>query len=484
MFRNIVIKEMLNSVYDFRFLIALVLCLIFIPLGFYITLSEYEQRLSEHNNSVSMYNERVQGLINQDLPAEGYRPPSPLAVFALGLENHIPNKIITSRDGITRYVNERGINNPVSLLFGEIDFRVNVSIILSLLALIFSYNIFSGEKEQGTLRQIISNSISRTELLLAKITGIFSMLLMPLIISIITAILVIVRMGDFHLIQGEYFPKFITVLIVSILFVFCIFNLGVLVSTWTRRSITSIIILLLIWLMYVIAIPKLSPLIAQIIYPVKSQEVVTVEKQLLMSNLGKELSQKRDILFKNILQEYGVNPNVFRYFSNKKRTANENKALENYEDRRTQLENEYNDFIGNEISKIESNYRNRRNIQITIAMNLSRLSPVSCYNYIVSELSGTGIHEIDNFMAQAYRYQIEVEKEIYDKFKIEHYGIFNILRKPENRSELQVPQLNNYAFLNITQVFQYIWIDLFLIILYIILFFSAAYVSFLRYDVR
>jgi len=483
MFANIMIKEMINSVYDFRFFIALTLCLIFIPLGFYITFSEYEQRFSEYNDSVSMYNERVQGNAYQDISVEGFRPPSPLTVLSLGLENYIPNKVIISRDGLPRYVNERGINNPVSLLFGEIDFLVNISVIMSLLALIFSYNIITGEKERGTLSQIVSNPVSRTELLLAKTTGSFIMLLIPLVISIIVGILIIVRMGDFYLLQGESLPKFITVLIASVLYVFCIFNLGILVSTWTRRPVTSIIVLLLIWLIYVIAIPKLSPLIAQMICPVKSQEVVNIEKQLLMSNLDEELELKRYTLYNDVLRENGVNTDEFRYFGGKT-TDIQTKALEAFAEQRNQLENEYSVLIANENAKLETDYRNRRQKQITIAMNLSRLSPVSCFNYIVSELSGTGIHEIDNFVVQAQRFQAEVQKEIYDKYKIEHFGSMARVSKPKNRSEVLIPQLNNYKALYFTQILKHIWVDLFLIIIYIIIFFSVAYVSFLRYDVR
>ncbi|MFC1490607.1 ABC transporter permease, partial [Candidatus Latescibacterota bacterium] len=443
MFKNIMVKEMINSVYDFRFFIALTLCLIFIPLGFYIAFSEYEQRFSEYNNSVSMYNERVEGKAYDDIPVEGFRPPSPLSVLSIGLENYIPNKVITSRDGLPKYIDERGINNPVSLLFGEIDFLVNISVIMSLLALIFSYNIITGEKERGTLSQIVSNPISRTKLLLAKTAGSFIMLLMPLIISIIVGILIVMRMGDFHLLQGENLPKFMAVLFVSILYIFCIFNLGILVSARTRRPVTSIIVLLLIWLIYVIAIPKLSPLVAQMISPVKSQEVVNIKKQLLMSNLRNEFSLKKKNLYNNILTENGVDTKKFLYIGGET-TDVEEKALRLFAEQRDQLESEYNTLIANENAKIDTDYRNQRQKQITIAMNLSRLSPVSCYKYIVSELSGTGIHEIDNFVAQSHRFQAEVKKEIYDKYKIESYGTHDIVRKPEDRSAVVIPQLSNY----------------------------------------
>ena len=372
------VKEMINYVYDFRFIIAFTLSIIFIPLGFYVTLVEHEQQLAEYDNSVSMYIERAKSLISEDIPVEGFRPPSPLAALALGLENYIPNKIITSRDGLISFVNTRGINNPVSLLFGEIDLLLNISVIMSLIALIYSYNIMSGEKERGTLSLIVSNSISRTKLLLAKITGSFIMLLIPLLFSIIVSMLIVLAMGNIHYFQGDNFPKLIMVLLVSVLFVFCIFILGTLISSMTRKSVTSIVILLLIWLIYVIVIPKLSPLVAQMIYPVKSLEVVNNEKNLLMSNLNDELSLNVHNLYDDIMKDNGVDAEKVLYIG-REMTDIESKALSNFTEQRDQLENEYEGLIAAEVSKIETDYRNRKQSQLTVSMNISRLSPVSCY---------------------------------------------------------------------------------------------------------
>ena len=60
----------------------------------------------------------------------------------------------------------------------------------------------------------------------------------------------------------------------------------------------------------------------------------------------------------------------------------------------------------------------------------------------------------------------------------------DIVRKPEDRSKIQLPQLNDYKPLPFYQTLRYVWIDIFLVVMYIIIFFSASYVSFLRYDVR
>jgi len=53
-----------------------------------------------------------------------------------------------------------------------------------------------------------------------------------------------------------------------------------------------------------------------------------------------------------------------------------------------------------------------------------------------------------------------------------------------DQKELPVPQLNEYQRATLAENFGAEWVDIVLLGLYTILFFTGAYVSFLRYDVR
>ncbi len=71
------------------------------------------------------------------------------------------------------------------------------------------------------------------------------------------------------------------------------FDLGVLVSTLTHRSITSIVVLLFVWTVFVLSVPKISPMVAEILYPVESQQIENLREALVRKNLEAELDQRR-----------------------------------------------------------------------------------------------------------------------------------------------------------------------------------------------
>lgn len=478
------VKEIRNAIFDSRFAIAVILCVVFIPLGMYVTVREYDRNVSDYDESLKMYREKTEGNITEELEAEGFRPPSRLTLFAVGLDQYMPNKVVTTPNGLTRLINERGLDNSVSLLFGRIDLLFYISIIMSLLALIFTYDSISGEKELGTLKQIIANPVSRLHILAAKITANHVLLTVALGIGLLAGIVVLAATNKLYLVLGDNVPKFILIIIASLIFISGMINLGILVSTRTGRSSTSLVILLLFWLLFVLAIPKISPLIAQVIYPVESRQVVDIEKSLVMTTLKDELFNKTFTLFDNSLHNHGLSPRTFRFNPGKQMAAHEQAAFDEFISQRNDLQKEYDDRITSTLEKIEADYWAKRNTQNLIAANISRLSPVSCYNYIVSDLSGTGIHEINNLIKQAQRFQSSVKREIYDLFKIEHYGSSVRHHQPDNIDELEVPQMNDYTYLNTEDALRHTWIDFLLLAIYSILFFAAGYVSFLRYDVR
>ena len=118
---TLILKEIHETIINMRFLIATLLCLVLIPLGMYVSLREYEQRFADYQDAMNLYQDRSEGRVHADFAAEGYRPPSALSIFSVGLEFFLPNKVVTSRDGQFKVLNETGINNPQSLISGKID---------------------------------------------------------------------------------------------------------------------------------------------------------------------------------------------------------------------------------------------------------------------------------------------------------------------------------------------------------------------------
>ena len=153
MFRVLLQKEIHDSLLSLRFTVALILCLILIPVGMYVNLKDYEKRLNSYQQSTQIYQREhpIENSVSRG-GAKGFRKPSLFSIFSVGLEYHLPTTVHSNpEDGIS-FSNDRGVDNPHSMLLGKIDLLFNVSIVISLLALLFTFSSVTGEKEMGTLK--------------------------------------------------------------------------------------------------------------------------------------------------------------------------------------------------------------------------------------------------------------------------------------------------------------------------------------------
>jgi len=487
MLRTLIGKEVLETVLDLRFVIVTVLSVVLIPLGTYVGRKDYERRLANYHREHQMYRQHYGDKVGANVSAEGFRPPSPLSIFASGLDPFIPDKAVTSRSGLVRAVKEPGIDNAEALLFGKADFLFNVSFIVSLAALIFTFNRISGEKERGTLRAMISNSTRRTDVLLAKVVANYVTLLMPFTVALLIALLILSTSPDISLMSAGSLPALAAILVVTFLFILVMVCLGVCLSTFTHSSITSIMVAFLVWVILVLGIPKVSPMVAEVVYPIESRNVASLTQRIAREQIEAEFDQKKRQLYERCREELGLDSESV---SSGPRDETEKKANARYDQEVVTLDRECQRRLTDTTRQLEQSYRNKRNIQMSVAVNLSRLSPVSCYTYLVSSLSGTGTAAPEMFTRNAERYQDEVKRAIYDNFVVKRYGntrgsTASSVNTVEgfDQSKASIPDLT-YQYLTTAEALQAGWMDAFLLVVFAIVFFAIAFVRFSKYDVR
>ena len=486
MLKTLIRKEVTETILDLRFWIITALFLILIPLGMYVSLKDYERRLANYQQEHQMYRQHYGEDIGASVEAQGFRPPSMLSIFALGLDPFMPDKAITSRSGLVRAAKEPGIDNPESLLFGKADFLFNVSFIVSLAALIFTFNRISGERERGTLRMMISGSIRRGEILLAKIIGNYLVLLVPFVIAFLAALIILNTSSAISFRLSGLWPALLVVILITLLFMLVMVSLGICVSTLTHGSIASIMMLFLVWVMAVLGIPKLSPMIAEAVYPIESRNVVDLAQRIAREDIEREFNEKKNDLFKRCRTEFGVTHDGV---STRPSGEAEKKAYAKYDQEVVAVENECQRRIADATRKLEQDYRNKRNVQASLAVNLSRISPVSCYTYLISGISGTGTAEPDKFTKNAERYQEQVKTAIYDNYISKTYRLGGSSASTSNRvdgfdsSKASIPDMK-YEYTTMAEVLRAGWIDILLLFMFAILFFAVAFWRFNKYDVR
>jgi ABC-type transport system involved in multi-copper enzyme maturation permease subunit len=387
--------------------------------------------------------------------AKGFREPSELAIFSNGVDEMLPNYMSTDYyDGLILSA-ETYLDNPLSVLYGKIDFSFMVNIVMSLLAIVFTFNAVTGEKEEGTFKLIMSNSLDRWKILFSKIIGAFISISIPLIISILISLIIISLSGTFEMFNTDFLVKIGIILLISFIYVLVFINLGIFISTMTHKSLNSKLMLLFIWVLFVLAIPKLSNMLTDVIHPVKSRQVLNLEKRIAKDNLNRERGER----LKDIWDDQ-----------------------ENYDELRKPIAAEFAQREKQLMTNMEQEYLNRKNNQTQLAKSLSRISPSSSFMLAISELSNTGLSELDNFLRYTEQFSSAMEDEVYS------VGYTDISEKGYKFS-MGVIDLTNmprflYQKLDIQSILKHVWFDITLLILFNILFFTGSYVRFLRYDVR
>jgi ABC-type transport system involved in multi-copper enzyme maturation permease subunit len=482
MFITLMLKEIHESVMSFRFWLVSLLCLLLIPFGLYIASKDYQSRLEEYNRDQNGYLDNAKGDLGYYFSAKGFFPPSPLSIIAGGLKDYLPYKAETSHDGFVNTEKKLQDSNLQSVLFGKIDFVFIITNFLSLLALIFTFGAVSTEKEQGTLKLVLANPVNRWKLILSKIIGNYIVFLVPFILSTVMGILVVQWSAGVNLLQGENLAVLLIVILVTLVFLFMFFCLGIWASSISKSTVTSIVVLLFVWIFISMGIPRISPMVAQIINPVKTEDLFGKEYDAVKKQITSEYKNEQKALLEKLIAENKIDVQGMSMAELAKRTK--------YDELVMAVNQKYAQKLNFDLGNLKKTYMQDRDHQMMLASNLSRISPVSSFTFLTSELCGTGLLELNNCQEAAQKFQYSVTSDFYSNFLFKQYFFNNGESTSINTKDgivtekLSVPIMTQYKPVSLILVIKRIWPDFLLLMWYTIFFFTAAVVSFLRFDVR
>jgi ABC-type transport system involved in multi-copper enzyme maturation permease subunit len=470
MMRVLFLKELREAFASRRFWVILALCLVLIPLGVGISLKDYRTRLQNYQQALRIYQDETK-LVQDVLYKEGakaFAPPAPLSFLSLGLELVLPNVAetptgIVDPPVVMRLGNNESRDNLYEFFTGPLDLVFVVAVVMSLMALILTYGAISGEKEQGTLGQILSNSVPRAKIILAKATANGLVIVIPFLLSLLLSLTAVEMQGGLPPAAGAWTSVGLGAL-VSGLLIGVLFNLGLFVSSLTRQTIPALIALLLAWVFLYGVYPRLAAAAAQVLYPVKSEAQLALEKSQIKRNIGRE----RDAEIQKVAQAM---PQDYR-----------SEAFKEGQEKQQEIRNRYEAKLEESWRTIERDIEVRRSSRDALTASIARLSPVSSFVRPMAELARTGWLEFGQFNRLARQYEGVLNRDIFDKERI--------IRTPRggmvmNEADPNAPApVFTYAARAEEDIVRNILPDIVLLLLFNVVFFAGAFVVFLRYDPR
>ena len=462
-FGHIVRKEVLLHLREARFIwVAGLLCGL-VVLSFLLMGADYAERVDQYLESVAEGRRdvldadasvsvlgQVRRLVN-DKGVFAFRPPKPLSVMASGLEEMSPRHVhVSDRQNWSRQASEAFYSNPLSKLFPRPDFASVVASVLSLVGLFFAFDAVCGEKAGGTLRLAMSASVGRPSVLLAKWAGALLIAGVPFVASAATGA-VLYATGTGLDLSLENLVRMIAIVLLAAVYLSLFVTMGLLVSTLVKRPAAALLICLAAWVGLTVVVPNLAASAGSLLAPTASIQEVQLKKR----GINREWSEAAAGLRRQV----------------RAGTLTEEDRQRQQEVLRAKAEEER--------LRLDEAYLAELGVQVQTSTLLARLSPASCLTFGAVNLADTGlahykaVHEgFKRYRTQFAEYAGRLKREAGDDRLTGDWAIQN------PPPELVVAKADLETSLDA------VVIDVCILALWQVILFAAAYVRFLRYDVR
>ena len=476
MLMTLIQKEVMHHILSVRFVALLLMCVLLIPLTLSIGYRNYQQNLVDYQEAVKLANiEEAKMNPKMELKPELevsklFLKPTPLSVFANGLGDALPSYLGMTRNGITQGAPVL-VSDSLSYLLGHLDFLFLVGTVFSLLALLFTFDAVAGEREAGTLRVTLSNSLPRDLFLWSKLIGGYLVFVVPFLVSLLLGLLMLVWQG-FPLGESEIFPRVVSLTVVSLLYIGVFFAIGTVISTYLDNSKTALIIAFTVWVFAVLITPRVGFLAAKFIAPTQTSQSVYLEKTALRENFNAELEEKKA----KIHQEFWKDRQQPSF---DEQIANTLAGGISDVDKEVQpVEEEFRQKFKESADEIDRRYKRDKARQESVGEMLSRITPTSSLIYLTTNLTQTGKTKRDNYFQAGHRYYDALDTDWFSKV-VDHIS----MRMMTEEDTVTITQPPSLEIMTLGEVLRQSMVDLLLLCFFAVVLTTVAFLKFFRSDI-
>jgi len=460
----IIRREILSHILSLRFTVTFMLFIILVFASIYVTVNEYQLETRRYGSRVRVYGDKLADILGEednwgargrlrrlfwDEGRTSAVPTSSLAWMGQGLQPVLPAGVQATLRG-SKCIDRGLTRNPLLGLLPTPDFVYVVNVVLSLLAILFMFDAVCGEKERGTLRLTLSNSVPRHTILAGKWLGGYIVLLVPFLVAAGGGIAYAWTSGSLD-VTGDDWIRIAVLIALVCCYIAVFFILILFISTTTHNSATAFLVCLLVWVVFTLVIPNLAPVTAKILEPTPALRRIETEKRAVDDEI--QIRMRR---LTATTGELGYGDKIER----------ERSKLEREGKRRR--------------DQWDKLYENACRRQFDLAQTFGRLSPSACWIYAASSLTNTGPEVSRRLEDGAQRFCTDLNEFVRGYFRSGRDPETN--RWPEITAD-QLPSLD-ITFPSAAEAIKDSLNDMLLLVIVNVVFFMLAFVFFLRYDVR
>ena len=322
-----------------------------------------------------------------------FREKYPLSFFDSGMESYTGNAVfLEAHRQNTVNFSEASLSTGI-LRLGEISAAMVLQVLLPLLIFFWGFNFVAADRENGTLKLLLTQGVSWSEIIVGKAFGLFSIAFLVFVVAIVASLPVLLN-PEILKTADDPLSRFGILLAFYALYIFICCLLAVLVSALSATSKSALTQLIGFWLLFTIILPRTAQAFGQFLCP-------TPSKVAFETALEAELLKQGD----------SHNPNDVHY------KALKDSILRVYKvDSVQQLPFNYSGFQmkeGERLSAKVYNEQQRKLLNIyEKQQNVTRLTafinPFMAIKNLSMALTGTDFAAYTDFQnqAEAYRYRL------------------------------------------------------------------------------
>lgn len=442
--------------------------------GYTHEVNDYNRRIAQRLAHIERYATKSLAELATMGPGDIPKYPSPLKFCADGASEVIPLHVTMQSSGTRGRGSGTGIEgyswrDPWTLEYPSSNYQGNltrlikidwvlIGILMAFFAILFTFDAIAGERERGTLSLMMSNMISRGQILLGKYLGAFLTLMVPLLISVLINLLLLYLSRNIPF-DSNTWLRIMGMLGLFALLVSLFIFLGLFFSSRVSNAITSLAFLLLIWVCLTFVFPPLVATFVSNVNPVLSIDDVSLRRQVQLAQIEDEFRPMAPLPLNKLQHAASV-----------------------VDADSTRLWAAYLSAVTEAKTQIADGHCNEQFRQVQTARKFAQFSPVVTFQYAMEACANTGFVSYYNFVNQVRRYR----QTFIDFIKSEDRADLESLHIYPVKEGLSQKLVNPKA----VPVFdertwdRSVFVHIGILILFNLLFFIFAEVSFLRSDVR
>lgn len=480
---TIALREIKDHVLSLRFYFSFLLCLLLMVIGSVVLTEEQGQQREalEPFLDTDQYRQVAQRANSQRLMNGGLfltRSLPRLRMLVYGLQD-LSFLVQIKGGNQTLYMRKPLVGNPLGRLFANFDVVFIVGTLLSLIAIAFTYDAVAGESEEGTLRLVLANSVSRGQLLWGKWLGAFASMLAVFTPCALVALLVALSHPLVEL-KGE--DWFVLLLIggICLLYIAVFLSLGLLISCRCRESRSSLLGALAVWALLVWVLPSFGPYLAAglaagdppLMVEANINHVRAEAERRGWAKVSAFIEEKgwsdRESADWNL--EWGTWSDAIPRLLEELPEEEEREALVAFSTRvmRQQLKQ-----MEEQAAQLKNAHLQSRQREVAAGQLLACISPLAPFTFLLTDLSQTGLRSEFHFRGGVERFKRELAGYLY--------------REMGDRSMWDQVDPEGFPYFAYASREAWIgtetWIYILLLVVYNAIFFTAAHLVFLRYEV-